>query len=47
MLWEIVCRDNLGVPMRSVPFGASADISSPAMLMARKVRNVMPGTSER
>lgn len=33
--------------MRSVLFGASADISSPATLMARKVRNMMPGTFER
>lgn len=47
MLWEIVCRDSMRVPMRSVPFGASADVSSPAALMARKVRKIMPGTSER
>lgn len=47
MLWEVVCRANPGVPRRSVLFGASVDVSSPAVLMAGKVRKMMPGTSER
>lgn len=47
MLWEMVCRDNSGVPMRSVPFDASTNVSSSAALTARKVRRMMPGTSEK
>lgn len=45
--WEMVCRENPVVPMWSVLFSASADVFFPAALMARKVRKMMPGTSER
>lgn len=46
MLWEMVHRDSLGVPMRSVLFSASVNIAFPAALTARKVRKTMPGMSE-
>lgn len=47
MLWEMVCKDNPELPMRSVPGGASADVPSSAALTAREGRKVMPGTSGR
>lgn len=46
-MWKMVCRDNLGLPMSSVPGGASADVPSPAAMTAKEGRKVMPGTSGR
>jgi len=43
----MVCRNNPGAPIRSVLFGASADVASTAAEMTRKVRKMIPGTSVR
>lgn len=43
----MVCRGNPGLPMSSVPEGASADVPSSAATTAGEARKVMPGTSGR